>query len=74
MPGEQERAIVELLAHRIVNKLLHEPTLRLREQALQGNGYLYVDAVRTLFPLETSTYRPNHNRRRKRPPAGPGDD
>jgi glutamyl-tRNA reductase len=71
--GEQERAIVEMMAHRIVNKLLHEPTLRLREQAQQGNGYLYVDAVRALFPLETSTYRPNHGRRTKRAPAGSGD-
>jgi glutamyl-tRNA reductase len=70
--GDQERAVVELLAHRIVNKLHHEPTLRLREQAQQGNGYVYVDAVRTLFPLETATYRPNHDRRTKRAPARHG--
>jgi glutamyl-tRNA reductase len=43
--------IVNRLAHRIVNKLLHEPTVRLRGQAVEGNGYGYAHAVSELFGL-----------------------
>lgn len=49
-PREQE--IVNRLARRIVNKLLHEPTVRLKEQAANGNGYTYAHAIRELFDLE----------------------
>jgi glutamyl-tRNA reductase len=42
---------VERLAHRLVNRLLHEPTTRLRSQAAEGNGHGYSQAVRELFAL-----------------------
>ncbi len=45
--------IVNRLAHRIVNKLLHEPTVRLRGQAVEGNGHGYAHAVSELFGLES---------------------
>jgi glutamyl-tRNA reductase len=45
--------VVERLAHRLVNKLLHEPTVRLKEHASTGDGYAYAHAVRELFALET---------------------
>ncbi len=45
--------IVNRLAHRIVNKLLHEPTVRLRGQAVEGNGRGYAHAVSQLFGLQT---------------------
>ncbi len=44
--------IVQHLAHRIVNRLLHEPTVRLKEQAADGNGYEYAHMVRELFALQ----------------------
>ncbi|MCA9912887.1 MAG: glutamyl-tRNA reductase [Anaerolineae bacterium] len=50
---EQVAAIVNRLAHRIVNKLLHEPTVRLRGQAVEGNGHGYAHAVSELFGLHT---------------------
>jgi len=46
------QAVINRLAHRIVNKILHEPTVQLRQQAAQGNGYGYAHAVRELFALQ----------------------
>jgi glutamyl-tRNA reductase len=48
---ERTREIVSRMAHRLVNRLLHEPTYRLRIQASEGNGYGYAHAVRELFAL-----------------------
>jgi glutamyl-tRNA reductase len=50
---ERTQAIVSRMAHRLVNRLLHEPTTRLRIQASEGNGYGYAHAVRELFALNT---------------------
>lgn len=49
----QVAKIVNQLAHRIVNKLLHEPTVRLRGQAVEGNGQGYAHAVSELFGLHS---------------------
>ncbi len=40
------------LVHRLVNKLLHDPTLRLKAQAAQGNAEPYAHALQELFALE----------------------
>ena len=40
------------LAHRLVNKLLHEPTIRLKAQAARGNAEPYARAIQDLFSLE----------------------
>ena len=39
------------MVHRIVNKLLHEPTVRLKASAAEGNGVEYAQAIRDLFAL-----------------------
>ncbi len=57
--GSEEREAIERLAHRLVNKLLHPPTMALRRQAEQGNGYGYAHVVRELFDLADSDYQPN---------------
>jgi glutamyl-tRNA reductase len=49
---ERTRQIVATLSHRLVNRLLHEPTTRLRLQALEGNGDGVARAVRELFALD----------------------
>lgn len=49
----QVAQLMNRLAHRIVNKLLHEPTVRLRGQAVEGNGHGYAHAVSELFGLHT---------------------
>ena len=50
--SESERAAVETVTAQIVNKLLHLPTVRLKEAAVTPDGLLYADAVRHLFGLE----------------------
>ena len=45
--------VVHELARRIVNKMLHQPIVRLRAEAAEGNGQTYTAAVRNLFGLET---------------------
>jgi glutamyl-tRNA reductase len=49
-PGE--RRAVESLTSQIVNKLLHVPTVRLKEAAAAPEGAAYAEAVRRLFDLE----------------------
>jgi glutamyl-tRNA reductase len=51
---EHERQVIAALAHGLVNKLLHEPTVRLKQQAAQGNGYVYTEVVRELFGLKVN--------------------
>jgi glutamyl-tRNA reductase len=49
---ERETATVHELATRLVNKLLHTPTLRLKEAAAEGQGHDYAEALRYLFDLK----------------------
>ena len=48
---EGERAMVETLTSQIVNKLLHGPTIRMKEAAMTPDGLIYADVVRHLFGL-----------------------
>ncbi|MBC9822293.1 glutamyl-tRNA reductase [Terrabacter sp. MAHUQ-38] len=54
LPGldEATRAEVGLAVHRIVEKLLHTPTMRVKEFAMEGSGDGYAAALRELFDLE----------------------
>lgn len=49
---ESERRTVEAMTAQIVNKLLHRPTVRMKEAAAAADGVVYADAVRHLFGLE----------------------
>ncbi len=46
-----DQEVIIRMAHRIVNKVLHEPTVRLKAYAAGGNGYGYAHAMRELFAL-----------------------
>jgi glutamyl-tRNA reductase len=46
--------VITRLAHRLVNKLLHEPTVRLKGFAADGDGYGYAQALADLFALNES--------------------
>jgi glutamyl-tRNA reductase len=46
------REVIERLRHRVVNKILHEPSIRLKTFAANGNGFTYGDAIRELFSLD----------------------
>jgi glutamyl-tRNA reductase len=47
----REKTILDLLTRRIVNKLLYEPTLRLKAHATNGNGQDYEAMIRELFDI-----------------------
>ena len=48
---EAQRAEVHLAIHRVVEKLLHRPTVRVKEMAVDGRITQYEDAIRALFDL-----------------------
>ena len=49
-PADRER--LETMARAIVSRLLHDPTLRLKDSAGENDSYRYVHALRELFGLE----------------------
>ena len=49
-----QRAVVEALTQGIVNKLLHEPTARVKDAAGTPRGEYYADALAALFDLPSS--------------------
>ncbi|RME81152.1 MAG: glutamyl-tRNA reductase [Caldilineae bacterium] len=53
--GDVDPTIISHIQHlstSLVNKLLHEPTIRLRQKASQGQAEPYITTVRDLFGLE----------------------
>jgi len=50
--SDSERRTVESVTAQILNKLLHLPTVRMKEAAVTASGAVYADAVRHLFGLE----------------------
>jgi glutamyl-tRNA reductase len=49
--SERERSAVESVTSRVVDKLLHLPTVRMKQAAVTADGVVYADAVRHLFGL-----------------------
>ena len=71
---DTDRAVIEELSRSLMNKFLHEPTVRLRAAAANGRGLGVVDAVRYLFGLEreappTASAEPPKPRLGRRPRA-----
>ncbi len=60
--SEREAATVQELTTRLVNKILHTPTLQLKEAAADGQGHVYAEALRYLFKLEEDSTNANNNR------------
>jgi glutamyl-tRNA reductase len=50
--SDEERRTLESVTSQILNKLLHLPTVRMKEAAIGSDGAAYADAVRHLFGLE----------------------
>jgi glutamyl-tRNA reductase len=48
---ETQRRAVESMTAQIVNKLLHLPTVRMKQAAVSADGVIYAEAVRHLFGL-----------------------
>jgi glutamyl-tRNA reductase len=73
--SDADRKRVEALARSIVSRLLHEPTLRLKDSVGDDSSYRYVHALRELFGLpdgeqeepaaEVTQLEPHRARRRR---------
>jgi glutamyl-tRNA reductase len=50
--SDDERRTLESVTAQILNKLLHLPTVRMKEAAVSSDGALYADAVKHLFGLD----------------------
>ena len=50
--SDDERRTLESVTAQILNKLLHLPTVRMKEAAVSADGAVYADAVKHLFGLE----------------------
>ena len=48
---QSQRAVVQAV-HRVINKVLHEPTERLKAYAASGEGRIYTQALQDLFALD----------------------
>ena len=55
--SESERRHVESVTSQILAKLLHLPTIRMKEAAAAADGVVYADVVRHLFGLEEEERR-----------------
>ncbi len=49
--SDRDREVVRGLAHGLVGKLLHAPTVRLKQRAIDGDGLMVAGLVRELFGL-----------------------
>ncbi|QEV19484.1 glutamyl-tRNA reductase [Streptomyces alboniger] len=53
--GDKQRAEITQTVRRVVDKLLHAPTVRVKQLASEPGGAGYADALRTLFDLDPQT-------------------
>jgi glutamyl-tRNA reductase len=63
--SEKELKTVEALTGAIVNKMLHEPTRRLKDSVGEKDGYVKVDAARQLYGLDETEEKPGYAQRIK---------
>jgi glutamyl-tRNA reductase len=56
--SDQQRAETAATVHRILRKILHQPTVRARQFSAGPNGSVYLDALRQLFDLRTGEAGP----------------
>ncbi|MEU5973817.1 glutamyl-tRNA reductase [Streptomyces sp. NPDC047315] len=52
---DKQRGEIKQTVHRVVDKLLHAPTVRVKQLASEPGGAGYADALRTLFDLDPET-------------------
>ena len=60
--SQRETAIIQELSTRIVNKLLHVPTLRLKEATAEGQEHIYTEALHYLFDLKEQADETHYHR------------
>jgi glutamyl-tRNA reductase len=57
--SDDQRAEIAHAMHRVVQRLLHEPTVRVRQRASEPGGEAYASVLRELFDLPAPSVPPN---------------
>jgi glutamyl-tRNA reductase len=60
--SEQEQNAILAFSQRRVNKILHQPTVRLKQHANDREGYQYAEVLRDLFALSVEVNGPEGER------------
>src|SRR5262249_46816607 len=65
LPGadEETRRVIEALSQAIVNKVLHAPTVKLRDSSRAGHGHRFIELVTEIFGLKGSARPPGRGER-----------
>jgi glutamyl-tRNA reductase len=71
--SERETVALQELTTRLVNKILHLPTRRLKDAAADGQGHLYAEALHYLFDLEIEDHETSRNRHSGQPASNDSD-
>jgi len=71
---DEQRADVALAVHRVVQQLLHQPTVRVRQLAATPGGDQYVSVLRELFDLAVPDVTEGLDRAVEVAPEEPGAD
>ena len=50
--SEQDKETLRLMSSSMVNKILHKPTIKLKEKTQSEDGHIYLKAIRHLFHLD----------------------
>lgn len=50
--SEEDKSSIEYLTSSIINKILHKPTVNLKEKTQSKEGHIYLKAIRHLFHLD----------------------
>ena len=60
LPGadEETRRVLEALSQSIVNKVLHAPTVKLRDSSRAGHGARFIELISEVFGLTAASRRP----------------
>ncbi len=51
--SDHDRELIQQMLHRVVKKVLHQPTRTLHAKGADGRGMIYAETMRTLFGLES---------------------
>ena len=61
----EQRAVVEALSRSLMNKFLHNPSIRLRDAAANGRGLGIIDAMQYLFAVKEDADRAERGEQRE---------
>ena len=62
---ESERKEIEIMVHRLIHKLLHDPSRNLKEIAYADDAHLYLESVTKIFDLKPTQVNLEHSEKKQ---------